>query len=866
MGSRLAIVIAIATHILSAQGNITTYAGGGGLFSGDGTPAISAQIARPSDVSVDSKGNIIFGCPPFGEVMQVTQDGILHILAGNGLITTSGDGGPARAASLALPNSVKASASGTVYVADPQNSRIRAILPDGTITTVAGTGAPGFSGDGGPATNATLNSPEAVAVDAAGNVYIADSSNNRVRMVSTKGVISTVAGNGSGTYSGDGGPASAAGVLAPLGNITTFAGGTPGTSLGDDGPATKAHLSVPMGLAFDSTGRLYIADAYNDRVRRVNTNGIIETVAGNGTSAFAGDGGLATAASLGAPGGVALASDGSVYIADTENDRIRKIATDGTISTVAGSGAFLGDGGPSTAARMALVIDQAMDKAGNLYILTFDRRVRKVTPNGIITTYAGSGRTKANNQGDGGLATNAGFQNPPTGIALGSDGSLYIANNLVIRKVTTDGLISTFVPAVTSNGNRITIDSADNLYLAISNPGAQILKITPNKSMTPFAGTNQPGFSGDGGPGLSAQISSGLGGMTVGPDGSLYICDGGNNRVRRVDPKGIITTVAGNGSGAYSGDGGPAISAGLQYPNAVAFDSKGNLYIASAGRVRKVATDGTITTFAGSGRFGYSGDGGTALAAAFGNPIALAFDSADNLYVGDSANERVRQVQGGPAPFLLLSQKGLTFRVGSTPPTQSLTVVNSGQGTVNWSVTTSVASGTVNWLSATPTTGSSPAGQAGPALTVKADPTPLAPGDYYGQVLIGSPGVPNSPQSVTVVLSVPSAGATKGSTVQPGGLLFTSASPQSLTLSTTTTGGSKFGANVVFGDGRQWFTFQPSSGSVQPNAPVTMPCAKSRPACRCSRRPRSTRTPPSGLWSTGRWNSPALPSKRSARR
>jgi uncharacterized protein (TIGR03437 family) len=853
-GSRFSLfallVLIIPGRPVSAQGNIFTYAGGGGAFTGDGKPAISAQIAGPTDVKVDAKGNVLFVSQPLGMVMQIAPDGTLRVIAGNGLNAFSGDGGPARAAALSRPNGLTLDAAGNILLADAGNNKIRGISPDGTIRTVAGSGSFGSSGDGGPATQATLATPGAVATDAAGNVYITDNNSQRIRMVTPAGVISTVAGNGSAASTGDGGPATAAGIFAPAGiavdssgniyvsegfarvrkfkvggTIATFAGSNQSGFSGDGGPAAQARLFFPAGLAFDAAGRLYIADSYNEAVRRVNLDGTIATIAGNGVGAFTGDGGPATSASLSRPTGVAVAGDGTVYIADTENDRIRKISTSGIITTVAGSGLFLGDGGASTDARLDQVADVALDSAGNVYALTTDRRVRKVTPAGTITTFAGSGRAKPENQGDGGLATNAGFQNPPTGIAVDSQGAMYIANNLVIRKVTTDGVISTFTPAVTSNGNRLSVDAASNLYLSVSNPGAQVLKITQAKSITPFAGTNQPGYSGDGGPALSAALSSFLGGTTTGPDGSVYICDAGNNRVRRVDRAGVITTFAGNGTGSDSGDGGPATAAGVPSPQSVVFDAKGNLYIADAGRIRKVAAGGTISTYAGTGRYGFSGDGGTAVAASFETPSGLAVDAQGNLYVADSGNLRVRVIQSGPGPLLLLSQKGLTFRAGGSAATQGLTVVNSGQGTVNWAVSTSVASAGPNWLSATPTSGSSQAGQAGPVVNVKADPTGIPPGDYYGQVVVSSPGVPNSPQSATVVLIVPAAGAGGGSSVQPSGLLFTgtgAADPpaQNLTVTTNTAGGSRFAASVVFGDGRAWFTLQPASGTVQPNAPL----------------------------------------------
>ena len=834
-----------------AQGNISTYAGGGGQFTGDGKPSIAAQIAQPSDVAVDANGNVFFACPPLNMVMEMTTDGVLHVVAGNGLHAFSGDGGPAQAAALASPMGVKVDAAGNLIIVDTENNRIRKVTPAGIITTIAGTGFSGASGDGGPAAGATLSRPVAVALDPAGNIYVADFNNNRVRMVTAAGVISTAAGTGTGVSSGDNGPAAAAGLNAPLGvaadaggnvyvsedfgkvrkfrvggAISTFAGG--GNSSSDGIPAIQARLSVPAGLAFDKTGQLYITDSYNSLVRRVDLNGNIQTVAGNGQAAFSGDGAGAISASLSRPNGVATGADGAVYIADLENDRIRKVAA-GTISTIAGAGAFFGDGGASTAARLFEPVSLGFDPSGNLYILTNDRRVRMVTPNGTISTAAGNGRSDPGTtfgRGDGGPAINASFQNQPTGIAFDSQGALYIATNLNIRKVV-NGVISTFYSNVFSFATnlgplKIAVDSTGNLYMTNA---PEVVQITPNGSVTTVAGSLRAGFSGDGGPATTAAFGLNLDDIAIGPDGSLFLADFSNNRVRKVSPSGIVNTIAGNGSNVFSGDGGPATAAGLPAPTALAFDSKGNLFIATNdNRVRKVAPDGNISTYAGNGWFGSSGDGGSALGAELSGATALSVDASGNLYISEYSNNVVRFVQNGPAPFLLLSQEGLTFKTtaSSSSGAQNLTIVNSGQGTVSWTVSTSVASGATNWLSATPATGTSLAGQAGPVVSVKTNPAGLAPGDYYGQVVVSSPGVPNSPQTVTVVLSEQAANTSAGSLVQPGGLLFTGTAPQSLTLTSTAGGGSKFNSSPTFTSGQQWFTYQPASGTVPAGGSATV--------------------------------------------
>ncbi len=333
--------------------------------------------------------------------------------------------------------------------------------------------------------------------------------------------------------------------------ISTLAGdGTNGFS-GDGGPAIAGRLNFPAGITMGLDGSLYIADFYNSRIRKVGSDGIIITVAGNGDKSYSGDGGPATAASLYSPAGVTMGLDGSFYIADYGDSRIRKVGSDGIITTVAGNGAksYSGDGGPATAAGLYSPSDVTMGLDGSLYIAdTFNHRIRKVDPDGIITTVAGN--VAKSYSGDGGPATSAGL-NFPADVTMGPDGSLYIADhmNSRIRRVGSDGIITT------------------------------------------VAGNDSHGFSGDGGPATAAGLNFPTG-VTMGLDGSFYIADNSNARIRRVGSDGIITTVAGNGSYGFSGDGGPATAAGLDLPESVIMGPNGSIYIASdSNRIRRVAND-----------------------------------------------------------------------------------------------------------------------------------------------------------------------------------------------------------------------------------------------------------------------------------
>ncbi len=331
---------------------------------------------------------------------------IITTIAGNGIAGWSGNGGIATAAELDLPSGMTIDVIGNIYFADINFNFIRKINTAGIITVIAGTGTQGFSGDGGQATAAELGLPSSVAIDAAGNLYIADQTNNRIRKVNTAGIITTVAGSNTQGFSGDG------------------------------GQATAAELHYPQGITCDAAGNLYIADVINERIRLVNTAGIISTYAGNGSGGYSGDGGQATAAELYDAFGVAIDAAGNLYIADENNNRVRKVNTAGIITTVAGNGTagFSGDGGQATNAKLSDPWNVAIDAYGNLYISdSGDGYVRKVNSLGIITTIAGNGI--GGYSGDGGQATNASLS--PDGIVIDALNNVYIAdrNNNRIRMI-----------------------------------------------------------------------------------------------------------------------------------------------------------------------------------------------------------------------------------------------------------------------------------------------------------------------------------------------------------------------------------------------------------------------------------------------
>jgi uncharacterized protein (TIGR03437 family) len=668
---------------------INTVAGGGLPVKIAG---VSASLPPVNAVAVDIHGNVYMTLPEYNMVVRLTAGtGQLVALAGNGTAGYTGDSGPATSAQLNNPTSIAVNPDGdVVFVSDSGNAVIRKIA-GGSITTVVGTGSIGFSGDNGPATSAQLAPvPGAVngmgiALDGAGNLYIADTGNYRLRVVAN-GMINTIVGTGSYGFGGDGADATKAQLASPVGVavdvygdvfiadgnrvrevsagvIATVAGTTTAGAAGDNGLAVKAQLNGPSGIAVDVYGDLFIADTGNSRIRKV-VNGVISNLAGNGVPGYSGDNGLPTNAELNLPSGVAVDSGGDLFIADFANRRLRVV--DGTIIvTAAGGGSLVGDKGVATNAQLSNPQGLAVDAAGDVFIADFgNSRIREVV-NSNITTVAGTGIDGFT--GDGASATLAQLYQP-AGVALDANGNLYIA------------------------------DSGNNRIRKVS-----------HGVVTEFAGTGTPGFAGDNGPATSAQLKEPFG-VAVDSLGNVYIADYSNNRVRKVS-NGIITTVAGNGTPGFSGDGGLATSAELSGPRAVAVDSAGNLYIAdslnhcvrlvSGGAITTVAgggifnwfgayrtattamlgtttgvavdsagnlylsdfetndvdlvSGGLITVIAGDGTPGYSGDGGSSLAAQLENPTGLTLDASNNVFVADAGNQRIRE--------LFLSSSGCTYSV-----------------------------------------------------------------------------------------------------------------------------------------------------------------------------------------------------------
>jgi hypothetical protein len=787
--------------IWAQQYLITTVAGG--TVTPTPASAVSVGLVRPVAAAVDPAGNLYFSdgnC-----VFKVDHSGILTRVAGTGIAGYSGDNGPATAAQLKLPSGVAVDASGSVYIADAGNSRVRKVTPDGTITTLAGDGTYGYSGDGGPATAAQLQWPTGVGVDAAGDVYIADSDANALRRVTPGGAITTVAVGSGWSVAVDAAGNAYTAVpsgnvvfrIAPDGKTTVVAGVYEAGYSGDGGPATSAQLNNPWGVALDAAGSIYIADAGNHRVRKVAVDGTISTIAGDGTSGSSGDVGPALSARFD-PQSVAVDAAGNVYIVDMDNVRLRRVAADGTITTAAGGGnGDSGDGGPATNARLSNPWGLALDGAGNLYIAdSYNNRVRKVAADGTIVTVAGNGT--AGNSGDGGPAANAQL-GIPKGVALDSAGNLYIADldNSRIRKVGVDGNIATL--AAFDHPDSVAVDVGGNLYVADTS-SCTVRKVAAGGTISTLVGNTDPKYSAMGGSASTCPNAA-----TVDAAGNLYFADGGayweflasgshinrvvmNSEIRKMTPDGAITTVAGAGFAGYSGDGTPATEALLDYPNAIALDAVGNLFIADGNRdltdrlqvqgsstgnnvVRKVAASGIISTVAGNRAAGWVGDGGTAVDAELNGPGGLVAGANGRIYIADADNNAIRLLVpvGTSALLTATSTHSGYFAPGQAGATFTVTVSNAegagptaGAVTVKESVSLGLTLASLsgpgwNCANGSCTRGDALAGGSSyPPITVTVNVAADAPSQVTNQVAVAGGGAPGtSATDLAVVLAPP---------------------------------------------------------------------------------------------------------------
>ncbi|HEX3475569.1 MAG TPA: hypothetical protein VHT91_11135, partial [Kofleriaceae bacterium] len=541
----------------------------------------------------------------------------LLLLAGDigGAGNVDGTGAAAR---FNQPSGVAVDSAGNVYVADYLNSTIRKVTPTGLVTTLAGTAGMVGSADG-PGAAARFSQPAGVAVDSVGNVYVADQSNHTIRKVTAAGVVTTLAGT--------------AGVVGSV-----------------DGPGAAARFYYPTSVAVDSSDNVYVADQSNSTIRKVSVTGTVMTLAGSAGRYGSADG-TGAAASFNLPGGVAVDGAGNVYVADSINNTVRKVTAAGVVTTLAGAAGTAGSAdGKGAAARFNQPAGVAVDRAGNIYVADQgNATVRKATADGVVTTLAGAAGVPGSVDGTGAAAR----FHFPAGVAVDSAGNAYVADpfNETLRKITPAGVVTTLAgtpgmsgsadgtgPAARFSGPAgVAVDSTGNVYVADQLNGT-LRKVTAAGVVTTLAGTAGTTGSADGaGPAARFNVPSGV---AVDGAGNVYVDDRRHDSfgttlrtLRKVTAAGVVTTLAGDLRPIERSDA----------PTGVAVDSAGNVYVTAEELLLKVNARGVVTLLVGSPGMPGSADG-TGSAAGFGNLIDAAVDRAGNVYVADQDNHTLRKV------------------------------------------------------------------------------------------------------------------------------------------------------------------------------------------------------------------------------
>jgi sugar lactone lactonase YvrE len=867
---------------LNAQNIINTVAGGG-TVAGLATGA-NADIPGPSSVVVDSAGNVYVASPFAQQIYKVDPTGTtLSVFAGLGWSTEfpqKYDGMPATQGSFNAPTGLAIDSAGNIYVADTANYLIREITPGGaSMTTIGGSGhlchvSTDGCGDGGVATGATMNSPTAVATDAAGIVYIADTGDNRIRAINTQssditiyGVlihskdIATIVGTGvpcasSTSPCGDNKKALQANlngpngiaidhlgnifiadsgdhrirVVTPAGFIAAYAGNgvacNPTVGCGDGGPAKKANLSAPWQIYVDASDNLYISDPPEDRIRLVSNTQVISSIAGNGSGCnvakppFCGDGASATSAQLNSPRGVWADASGNFYIGDTGDQRVRKVAAaNQTISTYMGGGAG-NDGGPATSAVLAANRDVAVDTLGNFYIAdTGNNRIRKVS-GGTITTVAGTGLGGYGGNNVSATASDVLFSSP-YGLAVDGAGNIYVAdtNNEVIRKISTAGIITTIagkagkpcdpstncgdgLPATSATftfPTKVAVDSAGNLYIADSG-ASRVRFISASGTISTIAGsttgvvcqnTIYPAC-GDGGPAADALLSQPVG-IAVDSSLQVYIADTGDDRIRKIDTSGNINGYAFSGVNTFGPDGVAALLSTYNTPQYVALDARNNLFVSGSDFfyvVQRVDASTSpivnpVASVAGWSAdpkyYGFCCDGMPAVGAYLDN-FGAAVDSSENLYISDGGNNRIRMVSMvAVARVSPIKVKFPPTPIGMQSSPMNFSVISNGYDDL--AISSASTTGPFALVNATPCPGNIVPPDTACTFSVTFTPTGYGTESGTATVNDNSYGSPN--QSITLTGSGPDFSLT----ASPNSLTIVRGNEANSTLTLTPAGG-----------------------------------------------------------------------------
>jgi len=817
---------------------------GGAVY--DGLPATSTPLSYPWGLWMDRSGSVWLADKGNNVIRRFDPaTGTMRVIVGAGTARENSTPVPGTSMQLEQPSHITGDSAGNIFFTEAGGHRVHKLTPDGNVVTIVGTGEAGFSGDGGPAQLAKLSGPTGIAIGAAGDLYITDANNCRIRRVDAAGTITTFAGNGDCSMSADGSPATQtalggglsglgfdaqgnlyAGALSAMRKIdagtrivTTFAGGLGGTCREVPTvapvPATSQDLCRPNSIVFDTQGNAYFTN--NGGVAKRTPDGLMSYVGGYGVD----HAGLVRDAS----GNLIAAAGSNGFVIQIEPSK------PGRMTMVAGTNDVFD--GPGRRAVLAQPNGAYMDAAGSLYVADSSRgRIRRYDPaSGMVTTVVGGGSTQA---ADGVAATAAQFIWGITAVYVDAQGNIFFPANDAIWKA----------------------DAKTGLLTRIAGQQGK------------FCGT-----LGDGGPAVNATLCY-VWGLIGDSAGNIYLSDMRNNRVRRVDAAtGIITTIAGNGTPDNSGDGGPATAAGVSSPIGLAFDKQGAMLIAGPGGLRRLdlstgvitsvmvrsrpgdalsrlggggdhvgvdnagniyinrggmvsqisASDSVIKGIAGTpGGSGFFGDGGLANLARLSSwPGGIAPDASGNVYIVDTGNNRVRKLTATVLQPSLAVSPGTVFftalQGSSLISAQQVTISSSNSLSFNWTLTVSTSAGG-NWLMATTTSGAV-SGSAQSAVILTVDASRLGAGTYRGTVTISAVGATNSPQTVDVVLTVVgAAGAALGLSQQylnfqavQGGA---NPAPQTLSITNAGTGTLSWSATAETSSGGQWLRISSGLGTA----------------------------------------------------
>jgi sugar lactone lactonase YvrE len=591
-------------------------------------------------LATDSAGNL-YVADSFNDVIRkISPAGVVSTLAGMAGQSGTSDG-TGSAARFQQPLGIAVDSSGNVYVADTGNYTIRKITPAGVVTTLAGTpGVYNANGDGG-----LFDSPTGLAVDTAGNVYVADTGNNAIYKISQSGAAAVLAGD-------------------------THEEGVGGYS---DGTGTSAQFKSPYGIALDGADNLYVADAGNDVIRKVTPAGVVTTFAGSAGVAGSSDG-TGSTARFNDPDAVAIDSSGNIFVSDSGNSTVRRITSGGSVTTIAGMPGVAGDAnGEGAAALFLSPVGLALDGQGDLFVADNDA-VREIARSGAVTDFAGA-PVYGNSDGTGAAAQ----FNWPTAVAVDGTGTIYVADTLnsTVRKITQGGVVTTFAGMAGKTGTAdatgtaarfsspigVAVDGDGNIYVADSS-NENIRKITPAGAVSTFVGKTGTSGSADG-TGSSAEFD-GPEGLAADGVGNIYVADSLNDTIRKVTPAGVVSTLAGS-AGQFGNANGSGSAAQFDFPISVALDSSGNVYVGELSNyaIRKITPGGNVTTFVGNVAKGGYADG-AASNALFLGVTGITVDASDNLYVADYLNDAIRKVS--PAGFVT-TLAGYARVVGSSDGT-----------------------------------------------------------------------------------------------------------------------------------------------------------------------------------------------------